>query len=446
MAIRNYHHFTYSSSPTLLRCLRQTPRSQSFFRRPFTTGQKPTDRLRNAINKTKHDHPVLFPVTFIAAFASVCYLLLVSYDEYTRDKTKLGPFPPAVEHHLRNAIHYTINKPDPDRAVISFTHAIEQAEKSGMDPFSPEFTGIHIRLAAAFEQFGQAKAALEVLSKLVESMLGRIEDIDRGRVAPKKVRTTSEGNMGGPKSTFNVLGVSGELETERGHLLKRAIESKIKISQLYESDHIQDDISAKRTIDEAMQLLVESMRDPKSLKFDENRAGISADEAAAMLSEVAGSNIVWGKLDTALEIYKLALIAVRKANKGKPSCREAYVLSSMQATVSLMLHTPNALIDGKPPTEASRKQARQLQGAWAQQSIQCMEAIEPTERDGLCLMAFATGWSGLANALMDLGNLKEARKMWQQAVDRKASNPLEEALAHSAREGLKELDKREGRR
>lgn len=439
-ATRPYRRITQAPS---LKLRNQRP----WVSRSFTTTPRPTARLRNTINKAKNDHPFLLPTLLIASLASVSYLALLSYDEISREDPKLGAFPPAVERHLRNAIWYTEIKPEPSVALASFTKALEQAEKHGLDPLSPELIGIHIRLAAALEKFGSARGAVEILDKVAGDMVERIEDIDLGRVRPLNVEkrefsaTDAQGS-----STASVTETSSEIqETERGRLLKKVIECKVKISQLYESDYIKDNVSAKSTIDEAMKLLIESMRDPKSLQFDENRAGISADEAAAMLNAVGGSNINCGNLGPALEIFKLALIAVRKANKGKPSCREAFTLSNMQFAVAMMLDSPDPIIDGKPATAASAKQARQIKIGWAQQALQCVQAVKPAEQDEFCSMAVVSSWSGIASTLMELGDSKGAKKMWEQVIENSESHPPLKVLLPVAHSALKEIDMKEKR-
>lgn len=406
------------------------------------------DKFRNAIRKAKHEHPILLPTLLVASFASLCWLAILSYDELTREQPKLGAFPPAVEQHLRDAIFYTEIKPQPSLAAEFFTRAIAQAEREEMDPFSAAFTGIHIRFAAALEKFGQAKGAIEVLDRLVSDLVERIEDIDLGRTTQRRTKQT--GSMDGEVSIPDVISTAGTSsdisENERGRLLKQVIECKVKISNLYESDYIQDESSAKRILDEAMKLLVESMRDPKSLQFDENRAGISADEAAALLSQVGDSNIKCLNFGTALESFKLALIAVRKANRGKPSCREAFTLSNMFMACAMMLDSPDPVIDGKPATQASIKQAHKIMAGWAHHALQCTQAVEPAEQDSFCAMAVMTSWNGLASTLTELGDLKGARGMWEQVIQKSESQSGLRDLVPIAEAGLKVIDEKERRR
>jgi tetratricopeptide (TPR) repeat protein len=448
-SIRSYRAYIHLRSTKPSRCLPQLSKTQLVWQRSFTTTtQTPTDKLRNAVRKARRDHPFLFPTLLIASFASVCWLALLSYDEYTREKPKLGAFPPEVERHLRNAIWYTEIKPEPTIAAASFTRAIQQAEREDMDPFSSEFTGIHIRFAAALEKFGQAKGAVEILGQLVDDLVERIEDIDRGRVTQPRSKTakSNEKETQGLDARSSARASPDAQESERSRLLKQVIECKVKISELYGGDYIQDNTSAKRAIDEAMKILIEAMRDPKSLQFDQNRAGISADEAAAMLSNSGANNLLWGNFGTALEIFKLALIAVRQANKGKPSCREAFTLSNMAAAVNLMLDYPNPVIDGKPATEESIKQARLILAGWAQQSLQCAQAVEGPERDNLCNMAVMTSWSHMAEALKELGDLKGARRMWEQVLDNSVSQTELSQLVPIAQSELKEIEEKEKRR
>ncbi len=423
--------------------LPQVPKLQHSWRCSFTTtpSRTPTDKLRNAINKARQDHPFLFPTLLVASFASICWLMLLTYDAYTREKPTLGTYPPEVERHLRNAIWYTEIKPEPTVAADSFTRAIEQAEREGMNLFSPEFTGIHIRFAAALEKFGQAKGAVEILDRLANGLVEKIEGIDRGRATEFKPNAiqSGKGEVQGLSARSSAGVTASSLGTERAQLLKRAIECKVKISNLYESDSIQDNITATRVIDEAMKMLIEAMLDPKSLQFDENRAGISADEAGAMLTAAAGTHVKCGEFETALEIFKIALVPVRQATKGKPSCREAVLLSSMSATVSMLLNEPNPIIDSKPATEASIKQARQVLGGWAQEAVRCaLKALESSDGDNLCLIAILAAWPHMADTLRELGDLKGSRACWEQVLDK--SNFLLQPLVPIAQNKLRELD------
>lgn len=442
------HPITYNPLSRASRCRPQFSEAPSSWHRSFTTARSPIDKLRRAIDKARRDHPILLPTLLIASFASVCWLALLSYDEYTRETPKLGSYPPAVERHLRNAIWYTEVKPEPSIAADSFTKAIEQAEREAMDPFSRECTGIHIRLAAALEKFGQARGAVEVLDRLVNDLLERIEDIDRGWVTPRN-RKRNHPHTGEAEALQ--MGADAEAsaearEIEKNRLLKQVIECKAKISHLYESDFIQDYASSKRVIDEAMKMLLEAMHDPKGLQFDQNRVGISATEAGALLIQAGNSHVSSQDYATALEIFKLALIPVRKATKGKPSCREAFVLSCMHNVVSMMLDSSEPIIDGKHATEAAITEARQTVLSWAQQSRQCAQAVEPTESDEMCQRAILTSFFDTASILTDLGQIKAAREAYEHIIHTYASHPPARALVAAAQSAIEGIDTTEGNR
>jgi tetratricopeptide (TPR) repeat protein len=406
--------------------------------RLLSSSSTATNKFLGAITKARHDHPFLFPALLITGFATVCLLAVAAYDQHTQEAPiPAGKFSPAVEHSLRGALWYSEIKPVPEVAVRLFTDAIEAAEREGMDLFGPEFTGIHIRFAAALEKFGQIRGAVETLNNLVTSLLERIEDIDLGRVG----RSSPRSDQSVPLASQESIAESPELERRR--LLKVAIQCKVKSSQLYESDHLQDTVSAKRTLDDALKLLIESMANPKGLQFDENRAGISADEAAALLSQAGISNLAWGNYDIALETFKLALMSVRKANKGKPSCREAFTLSNMHEAVSRMLDSPTPMVDGKPVDAAAKKQAHQILGRWASESLQCVQAVDANERDKFCSMAVISSSSGMASMLMEIGDLNAARGVWSQVIQMSEAQPALEDLVRVAQAGLEDINSRE---
>jgi tetratricopeptide (TPR) repeat protein len=447
-AIRSYRPYIQPHSPKPSGYLQQLSKAHPVWQRSFTTTtQTPTDKLRNAVSKAKHDHPFLFPTLLIASFASVCWLALLSYDEYTREKPKLGSFPPGVERHLRNAIWYTEIKPDPTIAADLFTKAIDLAEREGMDRFSSEFTGIHIRFAAALEKFGQAKGAVEILSQLVDDLVQRIEDIDLGRVAKRssKAIKSNGSELQGLDAPSFAGNPSDAQESERSQLLKRVINCKVKVSHLYGSDYIQDDASARRVLNEAMQLLIGSMLDPKSLQFDQNRAGISAEEAAAMISDAASNHVEWGSFQPALEIFKLALFAVRQGEKGSPSCPEAFILSNIAGTLRLALASPNPIIDHKPATEETMKRARLILVNWADQSLRCAHAVKGGQQDNLCKLAVETSCSHLADALVELGDLKEARRIWELVLKDSTTQTEWKSSVSIAQSELKKIDHKEKR-
>ena len=206
---------------------------------------------------------------------------------------------------------------------------------------------------------------------------------------------------------------------------------------------MQDIVSAKRVIDEAMKMLIEAMHNPQGLQFDHNRAGISANEAAALLNHIGCIDLTARDFETALEVFKLALVAVRKSSKGKPSCREAFVLSNMYGAASKMLDAPDTVIDGQPATEASIQQARQTIAVWGQLSLQCAHAVPPAEYNDLCPTAILTSCSGLGSLLMELGDLKGARKMYEQLIQATILYPALEPMATDAYSALDEIERRE---
>ena len=441
-------------------------RQPSFRSRAFSTAKSEPGKLRSAVLRARHDYPILFPVLLVATCASCGFLALLVYDEYTsQDPAELANFTPAVKQHLRRAIWYTEIKPSATIAADSFSQALEEAERGGLDPVSPDFAGIQIRFAQALEKFGRAKGAINILDRLVSDLVQRIEEIDRGKAPPRRdatSRTSARQEQDVDSRDRSAADPTPDLnDIERTRLLKQIIQCKYKISELYRSDYIQDEKTAHRVLDETIKLLVDSMKDPRSLRFDDNRAGISASEAAAMLNAAGNSHMLQGNFGPALEIFKLALVAVRKAEKGRPSCGEALTMSHMQAVVHKMLDSPSSApsplsfspssamsksLISRNPVTSSPKQARQIAGQWAQQSLQCAQSVPADQQDDLCVMAAMSSWSGLATTLVELGDLPAARDMWQQVVQKARDSPALQAMVPVAETALKDLEEKEEKR
>ena len=87
-----------------------------------------------------------------------------------------------------------------------------------MDPFSAEVMGIRLRLAEMQEHFGRAKAAVEVLDGISKDCGHKVADLDRGAATQDLATALSL----------------------RRFLVSTDIRARVKIANLYESNHLQD--------------------------------------------------------------------------------------------------------------------------------------------------------------------------------------------------------------
>ncbi|KEF54354.1 uncharacterized protein A1O9_09520 [Exophiala aquamarina CBS 119918] len=323
----------------------------------------------------------------------------MAYDEYKRETTQLTPYPLPVEQRLRLALHYTHISPDPETASGYFVDAIKKAEELGMDPYSKEFVGIRIRFSEMLETFGHMRAAIEILNDVTMEFEQRLAELDEGRSPAGEV-------------------VTDELRTDlRQQLVKTVVQAKVKLSSMWESEYMQDSNMAKQTLSDAVGLIVKETKDPQLNGFtDDNSAGLSTGEIAAILSQMGDLYATTGEEANAVQVYMLALQPLRQACNGSKSCKEVQVLSNIASTMDVALKKPNAKVNGKPVTESSAAAARKAILKWADQAIGTAEAVRPEDRDSICELALLSAQMTRADILLDNGEKAKSREAFSSLL------------------------------
>lgn len=387
------------------------------------------EKFRNAIVKARSDHPILFPVGFIGAFAAVCLLALMAYDDVTRVSPEYSAYPLSVEQQLRLALASTHVRPDPEVAADAYRRALEEAEKCGMDLYSKEVLGIRIKLAEMLEHFGRVKSSIEVLRGIARDCEERVRDVDRGSVLKQR--------LGNELKTKEEVEPNVEL---RKSLLRQVIQCHVKAASLCTGDYIQDNKMAKGLLSQAMKILVEESKDAKNRGFQEdNGVGLSMDEIAAILAQTGDLYSTTDDAATAVQIYMMALDPLRKSCDGRPSCREAQLLSNISGAMAMALKDPNAKVNGKKVNKESLKVARQTAMAWASQAAQVVHSIDPKERDSICIMGQLSAALNLAAMQLDDGAVQESRKTYSDVLPVLRQLGLDD-MAQAAEAGLKKAD------
>ena len=312
------------------------------------------------------------------------------------------------------ALHYTYIDPDPESALQYFREAIEVAEAVGMNPLSKESLGIRIRYAESLEKFGRVKAAIEVLASVTKDMEQGLKDVDQ---------LTTE-----------------ETAAQRQALLKGIIQNKVKMSSLYDSDYMQDATSSKQVMSGAIELLVRETKDPQTNGFSENNAaGLSLAEIAAMLSQMGDLYATSGEEANAVQVYMLALPTLRAACNGSRSCKEVQVLSNISATMDQALKKPNAKINGKPATKELVVTARKGILKWAEQAIATAERVKSEDRDDICELSMLSAQMTKADLLLDSGDKVQSREVFRSLLPTLKEKGLT-TLARVAEEGMRKAD------
>ena len=332
----------------------------------------------------------------------------MSYDEYTHVEPKFAKYPPLVEQQLRLGIYHTEIRPEPDLAIDAFSRALQEAERCGMDLYGVEYLGIRIRFAAALEKFGRAKGAAEILRDLVKDCEEKIREFDREKTLRQKKLARGE-DVKLPR-----LAEDTEL---RKRLLRKVIECNVKIAELYSSDYIQDANSARKLLSETMGLLFSESNNPQTKGFSEdNGAGLTLDEIAAMLDRLGSLFSVCGDQATALHLYMLALDALRKACDGKATCNEVQLLATIGTAMATAAGQPGALIDGKPATKESLRKARAAAVTWHKQAQNVAAQVDPHERDSTCDLGVLASSVNMADLLFENGQVAESRVLYKQVL------------------------------
>ena len=378
------------------------------------------DKFRKAVNKARHDHPVLLPFLIVASFGAVSLLALMAWDDVTRVAPQYSAFPPNVEQLLRLALHHTHVRPDPELAADAYTQALEEAERSKMDPFGKEVLGIRIKLAEMLEKFGRAKGAVVILKDIAKDCEERVRDLDRGSVLRQRFG--------------NELKVPGQEEVDgdvRKDLLRQVIQCDVKAADLCMGDYIQDEKTAKDFLSKAMKIIVEESKDVRNNGFSEdNGAGLTLEEIAAILSQTAQLYLMTNDYATSVQIFNMALAPLRTACDGRPSCREAEVLTNMSSAMAMALKEPGAQINGKPASPESIKMARQAAMSMASQGIDKANRVEQPDWDPKCITARVSGEMNLAGMLAEDGEVAEARKIYTGLIPALRQLGMEDIAKH----------------
>lgn len=339
-------------------------------------------------------HPILFPVLLVGAFASTSLLIAMAYNQHKRNTT-VTAYPPAVEERLRLALHYTHMQPDPETSSKYFMQAIKKADELGMDPFSAEALGIRIRFSQMMENFGHVKAAIEILDGVTTDLEHKVTELD----AMQSSETVQSGDKQVAKSDL------------RKHLIRNTIKAKVKISTLYESDYIQDRTMAKKILSDAVGLIVRETKDPQVNGFTEdNSAGLTTGEIAAILSQMGDLYATAGEEANAVPVYMLTLQPLRASCNGSRSCKEVQVLSNIASTMDLAMKKPGAQINGRPATKGSLVAGRKAALQWADQAIATAEAVKPEDHDEICELSLLSAQMTRADLLLESGERSKARE------------------------------------
>ena len=370
----------------------------------------------------------MLPVLTVATIASLLLLAYVAYNDYVKFRPHTSAYPPPVEERLRLALHFTHVQPDGPKAIRYFQEALTIAAAIGMDPFSNEAMGLRIRYAQMLEDFGRGPPAAEVMSSIVTDYGEKLFQLDRQLLSDSSLPGTG---------TTNDTNVSPYLEDFRASIIRRLIQAQVKLSSLYASDLIQNPRLAKETLSEAIALLVRETKDASTRGISEdNSAGLTNDEIAAMFSQMGDLYATTGEESNAVQTYMLALEPLRKACGGTRSCKEVQVFSNIASTMDIAMKKPGATVNGQPATPANLITARKAATAWVNQAIATVDKVPVADRDEICETSLLSAQMTRADLLLEGGDKEGSITEFKDLLPRLKEKGLT-PLIKVAEEGIK---------
>lgn len=378
-------------------------RTRSFRRKSLPSSQiqqlNPTQKrtiltwIRTNTAKARKESPILFPTLLVAAVISLTALGVVTVNEYLNEAPKYAAYPPKVEQHLRRAIRYSEIQYKPEKAFQSFVEALTTAETSGMDRFSDEVLGIHIRTTQLLEKAGKAKAAIEILERLSADCLAWISEYDQNTSQAPRDKKLSTSNTSDPERETTVE----KADDRRARLFHKAIQCRVKAAELYKGDYIQDINAAKNMLSDTFGLVLkESQRNGTDVP-----RGMTKSETAAIADQLGFLELLAMQPQLAAPLFLYALNNLRQ-DESRPSCKQVMTMSTLAVSLGTTTNAPTRLLED----------AKQ----WAEKALEVAAHIKPPERDIECDKACLNALWNLGEFARKSGDLDEAKKRHAEAV------------------------------
>ncbi|RDW79878.1 hypothetical protein BP6252_04516 [Coleophoma cylindrospora] len=312
-------------------------------------------------------------------------------------------FPEPVAKQLRKAIFYTNYQMDPKLALKYYKEALRVAAEEGMDPFSDEIIGVKIQVAALMEKIQQYRKAIEVLEIVKHDCLDWVDK--RGSIP---------GNEG-----------------DRTRILGKTVGISVKLGELYGNQYVMEkELAEERLVWAVETVLRESQRrQQEGIKPGEGE-WLSNEENGATLEALANTYEAKDQHYLAAPLY-LQAIALSPVT----SCHTTILMNNL--SISLAQQLPPLEPGQKPlPREVMVSNAR----SWAEKALAVAAKITPPERTDECDVGCAVATHNLGEfAEMD-GNIREARKRYEEARALAKAIGFEEGLQNSDL-ALKRLEK-----
>ncbi|KAK6584202.1 hypothetical protein PZA11_003932 [Diplocarpon coronariae] len=325
------------------------------------------------------------------------------YSNYIYHSYIIGAFhayPEPVAKQLRKALYYTNISLEPKNALKYYREALRVADEMNIDPFSDEIMGVKIQVATLMERIQQYQKAIDVLEIVKADNLKWIEALG-----------SKEGNAG-----------------KRTRILGKTIAVSVKLGELYSNQYVLEKEKAEESLVWAVEngLREQQRREKEGVKEGEGD-WMSAEELGGTF-EALGHHY-----EEKNQHYLAAPLFLQALTQSPPgSCHTAVLMNNL--SISLAQQLPPFTSTPSP----SRAQLVSNARAWAERAVAVAAKITPPERTEECDIGCAVATHNLGEfAEMD-GDIKEARRRFEEARVLSQKAGFEEGLTN-AEKGLKRV-------
>lgn len=314
---------------------------------------------------------------------------------------QMGSYPEKVGLKLRRAIYFTDISPDSAQAMKAYVQALQIASETGMHPLSDEVIGIKTELVRFLEKTGNAKNAIDVLEALKGDCLKAIE----------------------------LLGKDEQYRGERTRLLGWACKVATRMADLYGNPYINDQAKMEENLVWAVETTIRERqrREREGVKPGEGE-WLDLDDQGSQLEQLGHFYEQRENHFFAAQLFLQALML-----KPVKDCHAVVLMNNL--AISMAQQIPPTQPGTPAPSRAELAEAGKV---WAKQALALAQNIAPPMRTEECDMGCAVATHNLGEFAEMLGDVAQARKMYEEAAGLSGAIGFEEGL-QNANEGLRRV-------
>ncbi|KAK0635616.1 hypothetical protein B0T17DRAFT_482134 [Bombardia bombarda] len=386
---------------------------------------------------------VLGLVAVLCSVALAVYVVQVYFTYFYAEQFTRYPDP--VAKALRRALYYSNYAPDPQLALKYYKRALELCDELRLDPFSDDVMGIKIQLAAWLEHVDNYDNAARVLETLLGDCKRWVEVMERsvreGTVPPGLMpppppsppSPDKETGGGEQQQAGEEAVVPAEtIWAKRTRVLGKAVGISVKLADLYADEHlVKPELAHERLVWAVETALKELRRRAVEGLKDGEGDWMSAEQIGGTLESLGHSYEAKSQFHLALPLFFQALrlcqepchsavlmnniatcFAQHQVMGPGETALESLVMGGESSSSSSSSATPKSMTPAQRRTSYLEAAHR-----WASNAHQHATEPQGEKRTQECDEACAVSLCNLADIAGLSGNMAEARRRFDQAIE-----------------------------